>query len=148
MKPSEIQRAQRAAALQALAAIQPIPGGVGGWESDGNDRRVLRPQRPFLITSGMLALARKKAAGVSPLAKLCGVRGHGRLIANEIRRLAGPSLDTLGRAVVFRDDGLCRHCGFTRERWQGGADCMENLQLLCHFCHTHKITFGLGYVGD
>lgn len=67
----------------------------------------------------------------------------GDFYARVFRRMAGPGWQLLQEAVYLRDGGMCRRCGLVEgdevdhinERWNGGADCMENLQLLCYLCH-------------
>ena len=69
----------------------------------------------------------------------------GMFIVRQIRKLAGPSWNTLSNAVWLRDEGCCQQCGIQgyavdhiHERYRGGADCMENLILLCPLCHQLK----------
>ena len=53
------------------------------------------------------------------------------------------------RAVFSRDGWRCvaceryrrpLHCDHRTPRWDGGSDELENLQTLCHVCHTAKTT--------
>jgi len=63
-------------------------------------------------------------------------------------RLKGKKLISLYLKVWERDNGCCVECGTPIEigtiphhiihKSQGGADVMENLEMLCLKCHTGK----------
>jgi 5-methylcytosine-specific restriction endonuclease McrA len=158
------RRADRLQLLKALASIQPIEGGVGGWEDDpyGNARKRMRPRRPIIITSAILQSARAALEAEkervlrlqgdldSQIRRYTQLHEHpGRFVADHIRHEVSTSWNTLSQAVVLREHGLCWHCGrqgaevdHIRERVLGGADCMENLMLLCGSCHWSKTCTG------
>jgi len=128
-------------------APAPLWKGVGGWEADTNARRIMRPKLPFQPSLEHAATA-KRAADKAALGKLSGdirfdFEPYWRAVyVNTLRSLNSPSWEALRRMVWERDGGLCRRCGepgsdvdHVHERHLGGADCLENLALLCRFCH-------------
>jgi 5-methylcytosine-specific restriction endonuclease McrA len=65
-------------------------------------------------------------------------------------RLTQDEYAELRRQVLDRDGWKCRVCGNRKEltvdhikkRSQGGGDTLQNLWVLCNFCHRQKDFYG------
>lgn len=132
-----------------------VRDGVGGWEGDPHNNRHLlpRPKLPVQLTFEMHQAALDKAVDEAKLRYLDGLLRNMDEFADFVKeramillrkRMMPVPWGTLVAQVWERDSWVCQMCGrpgqevdHIHERWLGGADCLENLRLLCYVCHRY-----------